>query len=151
MSGEFLRIIAALQQQMNATFSRSDVLRPLHILFGMLVIVVISLVYVKAPDWLVAWAAYGMFGVAFIEVFSYIYCLFVDRDSLRSEKYQLQKMAMQAHVVGDEGTGIFEDDDKLILRPTSQIEMKLPGSLPVSVDPEKPQLASKTRRRTKPQ
>jgi hypothetical protein len=103
-----MRIIGALQQQMNATFSRSDVLRPLHIMLGTLVLLLLGLSATKAPEWLLSYAAYGFGATVALELIAYLFCLFIDRDALRSERYQLQKMAIQARLLGDEASGMFE-------------------------------------------
>ena len=36
----------------------------------------------------------------------YIYCLINDRDSLRSEKFTIQKLAIEKGIMGDDVTGI---------------------------------------------
>ena len=38
--------------------------------------------------------------------FVYIYCLINDRDSLRSEKFTIQKLAIEKGIMGDDVTGI---------------------------------------------
>ena len=45
-----------------------------------------------------------------VYVFSYIYLLLHDRDALRSEKYSIQKLAIERGLVGDSETGIFNID-----------------------------------------
>ena len=45
-----------------------------------------------------------------VYVFAYIYLLLHDRDALRSEKYSIQKLAIEHGLVGDSETGIFNID-----------------------------------------
>ena len=42
---------------------------------------------------------------------AYIYCLFHDREALRSETYSIQKLAIEKGFLGDSVTGMFEVDE----------------------------------------
>lgn len=108
MSGEFLRVVAALQQQMNATFWRSDALRPLHIMLGSLILLVLGLAYAGVPAPIMYGACVLVGLAALTELSAFVYCLLKDPDLLRSERYRLQKMALEAHLLGDETSGLFE-------------------------------------------
>ena len=60
--------------------------------------------------WLAIWltimlAVIFCLGVA-VFFFVYIYCLINDRDSLRSEKFTIQKLAIEKGIMGDDVTGI---------------------------------------------
>jgi hypothetical protein len=41
---------------------------------------------------------------------AYIYCLFNDREALRSETYSIQKLAIERGFVGDSATGILPEE-----------------------------------------
>lgn len=41
--------------------------------------------------------------------FAYIYCLFTDKDAIRSEKYSIQKMAIEKGIFGDSNSGVFTE------------------------------------------
>lgn len=43
--------------------------------------------------------------------FAYVYCLLYDRDALRSERYSLQKMAIEHGMIGDSKTGPFSETE----------------------------------------
>lgn len=109
---EFLRIVSALREQMNATLARSDALRPLSWLIGLLGLSTLGAVYAKSPDWIL-----GLMGAAFalailLYAFAYLWCLFRDPDALRSEKYSLNKMAIQHGLLGDSQAGVFDPNDQ---------------------------------------
>jgi len=38
--------------------------------------------------------------------------MFTDKDALRSERYSLQKMAIERGLVGDDSRGLFEQSEK---------------------------------------
>ena len=109
MSG-FEQTVMLLRQQLDSA-SRSDALRPLAWLVGLLVTAVIGLTWAGAPWWSLAITgtllacAVGLYG------FAYVYCLFNDRDALRSDKFAIQKLAIERGVYGDDLVGTFVADD----------------------------------------
>ena len=59
--------------------------------------------------------------ILLLYVFSYLFCLFNDRDALRSERFSIQKFAIEKGVVGDNLQGIVEiDTEKLFSLPPPQ-------------------------------
>ena len=114
--------IGALLQQATAQASRSTALKPLGWLIAMLLPATIGSFVYKAPGWLgVALAVLTTVSVAFY-LGSYLFLLFKDRDTLRSERYTLQKLAIEKGLYGDSLVGILEKIDKraLIVSKTSQ-------------------------------
>lgn len=109
MSGEFLRMVAALREQMNATLTRSDVLRPLHFLLLLVGGITATALWVRAPEWALIALFLGLGAAVLAEIVAYFFCLFVDRDALRSERYSLEKMAIEHHLLGDSSAGTFEE------------------------------------------
>lgn len=107
----FGQIATAIREQMNTTISRSDVLKPLAWLITILISATIMLTYVKAPENLI-YLSFGLAGVTtLLYFFAYVFCLLKDRDALRSEKYSLNKMAIEHGLLGDSNTGVFEIGD----------------------------------------
>lgn len=47
-----------------------------------------------------------------IYAFSYLYCLLRNPDLLRSERYGIQKMAIQHGLLGDSESGLFDPSDQ---------------------------------------
>lgn len=109
-----MRIFASLQEQTKASFWRSDVLRPLHILFLALSTITIALTYTKAPDPLIYGAGVLLGLVALTEIGGFIYCLLKDPDLLRSERIRMHKMAIEARMLGDETTGLMEIEQQAV-------------------------------------
>jgi hypothetical protein len=125
---DFLQLVTMLREQMNATLSRSDVLKPLAWLVGMLALGVVLMVVAKAPDWVLQPIVWALMGSIILYICAYTFCLFVDRDALRSEKYSLNKMAIEHGLIGDSSAGLFEKKEaskpELLAEPTKQIELK---------------------------
>lgn len=108
---DFLQLVSMLREQMNATMSRSDILRALIWPLGMLLTAVLILSIYGAPTWLlVALATMLIFGLLLYGS-SYVFCLIKNPDALRSEKYVLSKMAIKHKLIGDSTTGTFTIDD----------------------------------------
>jgi membrane protein YdbS with pleckstrin-like domain len=106
---EFLQILSALREQMNATLSRSDVLKPLAWMLLIIAMTMVAIgIYVQHLAWLIVAVAVLFLGTSVVYLFSYLYCLFYNPDALRSEKYSLQKMAIEHNLLGDNVTGMFE-------------------------------------------
>lgn len=99
-----------LQKATTAQGYRSTVLRPLGWLTGLCISAVLVAVELKAPGWiLVLFAVFAILSVI-LYLFSYVYCLFTDREALRSEKYSIQKMAIQKGFIGDSLAGVFSPE-----------------------------------------
>jgi hypothetical protein len=107
----FSQLISSLREQMNATLSRSDVLKPLAWLIGTLTITTVLMVYVQSPNWLLVVMAMLLVAIIILYGWAYGFCLLKDRDALRSEKYSLHKMAIEHRLIGDNSTGLFEPDE----------------------------------------
>jgi len=93
---------------MNATLSRSDVLKPLAWLVGILATATIAALFSRPPDWVLVALVVALLGSTILYGMAYVFCLFADRDALRSEKYSLHKMAIEHGLIGDSSSGIFE-------------------------------------------
>lgn len=107
----FGQILTAMREQMNATLSRSDVLKPLAWLVGLLLFASVAMVFAKAETLI----QYGCLGVTAFTVFlyagAYLFCLKHDRDALRSEKYSINKMAIEHGLIGDSSAGLMQVDE----------------------------------------
>ena len=103
---DLLRLVSALQEQMNATLSRSDALKPLAWLVVILTTTAVLLVYVAAPAWLLILTACLLAGAIAQYFIAFGFCLIKDRDALRSETYSLHKIAIEHGLTGDSITGV---------------------------------------------
>lgn len=100
-------------ERSDASGSRSTILKPLTWFLSLFVGGLILVIKIEAPTWTVILLAVVLCIGIGIFIFTYIFCLFKDRDALRSEKYSIQKMAIEKGIVGDNITGIL-DEDKIL-------------------------------------
>jgi hypothetical protein len=122
---EFLKVISLLREQMHATLSRSDMLRPLAWLIGMLLTATVGMAAGRAPNWLLVLMSIVLVAVIALYGTAYVFCLLKDRDALRSESYSLHKLAIEQGLLGDSTTGMFAPEAESSQRGiTKQIEKK---------------------------
>jgi hypothetical protein len=77
-------------------------------LLGLLLSGTIGAVKFKTPGWLVITLGVLSLVTALLYLAAYVYFMIYDRDSLRSERYLLGKLAINKGVVGDDLAGIIE-------------------------------------------
>jgi len=96
---------------MSAELTRSDVLRPLIWPNAGLLLLLATAFSSGAPEWMVR-TIFGML-IVFMALYAVSYCFFAltDADALRSEKYKLQKMAIEHGLLGDSITGLQKIED----------------------------------------
>lgn len=116
-----LRMIpfATFFQQATAHGSRSTVLRPLSWFLGICVTAVIASVEAKAPSWVTILFGSMCGASAILFLVAYVYCLFSDRDALRSERYSIQKLALEKGY-GDNFIGLLSPPENRPSRPLPQ-------------------------------
>lgn len=99
-------LIRAFLQQASASGSKSTVLKPL----AWMMLICISATLSSAHFDLTVWITYlfAIFSCITMALYlvAYLYCLFKDRDALRSETYSIQKMAIERGFVGDDYSGV---------------------------------------------
>ncbi|WP_286816930.1 hypothetical protein [Marinobacter sp. UBA3607] len=101
-------LIRAFLQQASASGSKSTVLKPLGWMMLICVSATLSSAHFSLPVALTyLFAAFSCITMALYLV-AYLYCLFKDRDALRSETYSIQKMAIEKGFVGDDVSGELE-------------------------------------------
>ena len=118
-------IVRALFQQASAQGSRSTVLRPLGWLASICAGSLIALVEFKAAIWLLILFAIFLSVTVALYLWAYVYCLLTDKEALRTEKYSIQKMAIEKGYYGDSTVGTFPVDQQSLLNaPASKEEQK---------------------------
>lgn len=85
---------------------KSTILKPLTWLISILFGGIIILSYNKADKWIIVSFFCIICIIILLFIFSYIYCLYKDRDALRSEKFSIQKMAIEKGYYGDNVSGL---------------------------------------------
>ena len=96
----------------DASGSRSTILKPLMWLLGILLATLLAAFRFGAP----AWFCYLLAGVILLAVllffFAYAFCLFKDRDALRSERFSLRKMEIEKGLYGDSDLGLIRRSNR---------------------------------------
>ena len=112
-----MNILKALLSQSDASGSKSTILRPLTWFIGILFVILITLFKIQAPDWICYILTAIIVATVLLFGFAYVYCLFNDRDALRSESFTIRKMEIEkGMLLGDSSTGLLE-------RPIEKIEL----------------------------
>ncbi len=108
---EFMKLLTELREQMSAELTRSDVLRSLIWPNAGLLLGLSTALAAKAPTWALI-ALTVMLGVfMLLYAVSYVFFALTDPDALRSEKYKLQKLAIEQGLFGDSLSGLKKIDD----------------------------------------
>lgn len=101
--------IKELFERSDASGSKSTILKPLTWFLSLVIGGLILLIELGAPNWIIILFAIIISIAILLFFFAYVYCLFKDRDALRSEKYSIQKMAIEKGIVGDNIVGIINE------------------------------------------
>ena len=110
-----INIIRELLEKSDASGSKSTILKPLTWLLSVLIAGLLFLFKLNAPFWAYVFFSIIISVIIALFLFAYLYCLFKDRDSLRSEKFSIQKMAIEKGMYGDNLTGLhFTNDNRQI-------------------------------------
>ncbi len=104
----FQALVSSLREQFHATLSRSDVLKSLWWLFWPLLTATITSFSFSTPLWFSIFLTICLGLVMGLYLFAYSFCLLKNPDGLRSERYSLEKMAIEHSVVGDDLSGIID-------------------------------------------
>ena len=117
-----VNMIKALLEQASTKGTKSTVLKPLGWMMLITVGSTLSSFFYKTPEWI----SYIFFGFTVftmsLYLIAYIYCLIKDRDSLRSETYSIQKLAIEKGFIGDNLSGILarkDIHDLMAIKPAS--------------------------------
>lgn len=114
-----IHIIKAFLEQATGINTRSTVLKSLSWLLVIMIAATITAFTYELPYWMgTSFFVASMLSVV-LYLFTYIYCLFKDRDALRSETYIIHKMAIERGLLGDNMTGLFKPSEEpgLLLGP----------------------------------
>lgn len=107
----------SLFQQSDATALKSTVLRPVGWMMPILVSATLTAFYLGIPNWVGIMFSIFTGLTVLLYLFVYIYCLFTDKDALRSESYSIQKLAIERGFIGDNIIGQIETE----ITPTSRL------------------------------
>lgn len=103
-------IIKSFLEQATAESSKSTVMKPLNWLIVILISGTITAFYFNLPKG-ISYTSSILTGLTIVVyLIVYFYCLFTDKDALRSEKFIVQKLAIEKGFVGDSSMGKIEID-----------------------------------------
>lgn len=123
--------IRALLEQVSGHGSRSTVLKPLGWALALLIPATMLSAFFKLDVWLTRGLGAGAGLSLLAYLVAYFFCLVKDREALRSERYSIQKLAIERRVVGDDTVGLMVVD-----RPVSPIAgRQLIGALSDASEP----------------
>jgi membrane protein implicated in regulation of membrane protease activity len=111
------QIWGALSQALSSG-SRSTVLKPLGWLVALTMAGSIGAFASVAPFWFSLILALFLFASIALYIASYCYFAVRDPDSLRSEHFSIQKLAIQKGFIGDDRAGLLKIDDNSTSVPT---------------------------------
>jgi hypothetical protein len=84
---------------------RSNILNSLIYICAVIITAIAVLSKTSVDKWIINGLAVTLFIVIAVFVFSYLYCVVKDRDALRSERYSINKMAIENKFFGDDKSG----------------------------------------------
>jgi hypothetical protein len=115
--------IVELFQSSASSGSKSTIIKPLSWAIATVLLALLILVKLNAPNWIMYLMAgfLVLFVLLFIAV--YVYCILNMPDTLRSEKFTIEKMAIEKGIYGDDKTGI-QDVEAVDVTETVRIEPK---------------------------
>lgn len=108
-----MEIIKELLQKSDASGSKSTILKPLSWFISIIIIGLILAINNEAPNWIIILFAIILSILVIVFIGSYIYCLIYDKDAIRSEKFSIQKLAIEKGLIGDNLIGIIEEYSKI--------------------------------------
>ena len=105
------QIIRAFLEKATAEGAKSTALKPLNYILALLIPATLLSFYANLPSWVgVTFIAFlGLVLVAYLG--AYIYFMLTDKDSLRSEKFTIQKFAIEKGLYGDSLVGSVDPED----------------------------------------
>ena len=119
-----IELIRSFLQQATAQGSRSTALNPLGWALTIVFSAMIGAGVAHLPGWVMIMLGVfeGLLVVAYVA--AYFFLLLRDRDALRSERFQLSKMAIERSITGDNIAGFLEPDQRPVPVPPAA-----PGSV----------------------
>ena len=110
-------LIKSILTQSTIKGVRSTILRPLAWMMGILLSATVIVVVLQSPFWFQIILSIFLVLSILLYLFTYILCLFTDKDALRSENFTISKLAIEKGIIGDNITGILrlsKEEAKLI-------------------------------------
>lgn len=105
------QLLRDILEDYSAKGVRSSALQPIFWMLGLLLGGIVATVKFGGPHWLLVTLTILLIILLGISLFAFLYLLFKDRDALRSERFALQKLAIEKMSFGDSKQGVFDPTD----------------------------------------
>ena len=99
----------SLEQHSKASASRSDVLRVLIWPGAIVATLLGATIGFGGPPWLVITLTITLLVLLAVYLVSFVWLLIVNPDALRSERYQIEKLAIERGVYGNSTVGLIDE------------------------------------------
>jgi hypothetical protein len=103
-----LDILRAILQQASAQGTKSTVLNPLGWFLGILATLILGCLKLNAPLWVLVVFVVMLVLAGLLYFAAYAFCLFKNPEVLRSERYSIQKLAIESGYLGDNLVGLIK-------------------------------------------
>ena len=110
MAVEGMPWLRDMLNQASQSGARSTALMPIGWMTAILSSSSIASGVLRGPSWLTIIFGVGAALSIGLYLFAYLYLLFKDRDALRSEKYSIQRLAIEKGLFGDSTSGVIDVD-----------------------------------------
>ena len=100
-----MAVWASIVDQMSSGGSKSTVLKPLFFALCFLLACIYFAVTLELPIWVMYCFLIAMLIVFVLFLIIYLVCFFKNPDLIRSEKYLIEKLAIEKQFIGDDKTG----------------------------------------------
>ena len=117
-------VVREYLEHVSGSGRRSTVLSTLIVMDGLFLLGLVASLFAPAPEWVLQWLLGLVVFVTALFGIAYTYFMFTNPDALRSERYGLEKMAIEHGIRGDSLQGSF-------------LQIDGPQSPAVSSDPSK--------------
>lgn len=114
---DFLRFAATMAEHMKGDLSRTDVLRSLIWPIAALLSSITICACFKVPYLIIILLSVLLVLFVLLYLYAYIYFMLNDPSALRSEKYSLEKLAIEHGVYGDSQTGLLTSEGNAKTQP----------------------------------
>lgn len=103
------QLLHSLERQSKASGSRSDVLRVLIWPGAILATLLSASFFGRAPEWITIATFVALVIVFAVYLIAFVVLLFTNPDALRSERFQIEKMAIERGIYGNNLIGAREE------------------------------------------
>ena len=114
--------VTSILSKSDGSGAKSTVLKPLNWALSIMIVAFVWCIRSNIPLWVLIFLSI-LIGILFIVIiYTYLYCLFTDKDAIRSEKFTIQKMAIEKGILGDDLRGVLGGTDNEVIEAQMMLE-----------------------------